>query len=34
MGDLNPVQTLSQLSGIKAKDRQKILRGMPSPYSV
>ena len=26
MGDLNPVQTVSQLSGIKVKDRQKILR--------
>jgi aminocarboxymuconate-semialdehyde decarboxylase len=26
MGDPNPVQTVSQLSGIKAKDRQKIMR--------
>ena len=26
MGDLNPVQTVSQLPGIKAKDRQKIMR--------
>lgn len=26
MGDLNPVQTVSQLSGIKVKDRKKILR--------
>jgi len=26
MGDLNPVQTVSQLPGIKARDRQKILR--------
>ena len=26
MGDLNPVQTVSQLSGIEAKDRQKIMR--------
>jgi aminocarboxymuconate-semialdehyde decarboxylase len=26
MGDLNPVQTVSQLSGIKARDRQKIMR--------
>jgi aminocarboxymuconate-semialdehyde decarboxylase len=26
MGDLNPVQTLTQLTGVKAKDRQKILR--------
>jgi aminocarboxymuconate-semialdehyde decarboxylase len=26
MGDLNPVQTVSQLSGIKVKDRQKIMR--------
>ena len=26
MGDLDPVQTVSQLPGIRAKDRQKILR--------
>ena len=26
MGDPNPVQTVSQLSGIKEKDRQKIMR--------
>jgi predicted TIM-barrel fold metal-dependent hydrolase len=26
MGDLNPVQTVTQLKGIKVKDRQKIMR--------
>jgi len=26
MGDLNPVQTVSQLKGIKVKDREKIMR--------
>jgi aminocarboxymuconate-semialdehyde decarboxylase len=26
MGDLNPVQTVAKLKGIKVKDRQRILR--------